>query len=62
MQGHGCIHVCRKKVYSLSCSRMVLRDVYPICSQLNNPPWLTKNLTDITTDDIPIELVELYVQ
>ena len=62
-QEHGCIHVRRKKVYSLSYSRMVLRDVYPIiCYQLNNPPWLTKNLTNITTDDVPIELVELHVQ
>ena len=47
------------------------------CCQLNNPPWFTKNLTDATTDDIelrlctnfppadedvPIELIELYVQ
>ena len=41
---------------------MVLRDVYPICSQLNNPPWLTKHLTNIITDDVLIELVELDVQ
>jgi hypothetical protein len=47
------------------------------CCQLNNPPWFTKNLTNATTDDIelrictsylpetndvPIELIELYVQ
>jgi hypothetical protein len=47
------------------------------CCQLNNPPWFTKNLTNTTTDDIelrictsyepdqedvPIELIELYVQ
>ena len=47
------------------------------CCQFNNPPWFTKNLptatTDdielrictnslITVDDVPIELVELYVQ
>ena len=47
------------------------------CCQFNNPPWFTKNLTNATTDDIelrictsgrptiddvPIELVELYVQ
>ena len=47
------------------------------CCQLNNPPWFTKNLPTNTTDDIelrlctdnlsaytdvPIELVELYVQ
>ena len=47
------------------------------CCQLNNPPWFTKNLTTETTDDIelrictndtpqhddvPLELVELYVQ
>ena len=47
------------------------------CCQLNNPPWFTKNLTTATTDDIelrictdytpryddvPIELIELYVQ
>ena len=47
------------------------------CCQLNNPPWFTKNLTNATTDDIelrictssppenedvPLELVELYVQ
>ena len=47
------------------------------CCQLNNPPWFTKNLPNATTDDIelrictsstparddvPIELVELYVQ
>jgi hypothetical protein len=47
------------------------------CCQLNNPPWFTKNLTSATTDDIelslctvfvpskedvPIELIELYVQ
>jgi hypothetical protein len=46
------------------------------CCQLNNPPWFTKNLTNATTDDIelricisntpkiediPIELIELYV-
>ena len=48
------------------------------CCQLNNPPWFTKNLPTATTDDIelrlctnltptiiddvPIELIELYVQ
>ena len=47
------------------------------CCQFNNPPWFTKNLPNataddielrictngrITDDDIPIELVELYVQ
>jgi hypothetical protein len=47
------------------------------CCQLNNPPWFTNNLTNSTTDDIelrictdsipeqddvPIELIELYVQ
>jgi hypothetical protein len=47
------------------------------CCQLNNPPWFTKNLTNATTEDIelricansiprfvdiPIELIELYVQ
>ena len=47
------------------------------CCQLNNPPWFTKNLPTTTTDDIelrlctsygpeyddvPIELIELYVQ
>ena len=47
------------------------------CYQFNNPPWFTKNLPTATTDDIelrictnaspayddvPIELVELYVQ
>ena len=47
------------------------------CCQLNNPPWFTKNLTSGTTDDIelrictddkpksddvPLELIELYVQ
>ena len=47
------------------------------CCQLNNPPWFTKNLPSATTDDIelricverspsyedvPIELIELYVQ
>ena len=47
------------------------------CCQFNNPPWFTKNLTNATTDDIelrictnsipasddvPIELIELYVQ
>ena len=47
------------------------------CCQFNNPPWFTKNLTSATTDDIelrictsgtpagddvPIELIELYVQ
>ena len=47
------------------------------CCQLNNPPWFTKNLTNGTTDDIelrictsnlpeqlniPIELIEIYVQ
>ena len=47
------------------------------CCQLNNPPWFTKNLTNATTDDIelrictnsppdrddvPVELIELYVQ
>ena len=46
------------------------------CCQFNNPPWFTKNLTNTTTDDIelrlctdsllryddvPIELIELYV-
>ena len=46
------------------------------CCQLNNPPWFTKNLSIATTDDIelrlctdsgptvddvPIELIELYV-
>ena len=48
-----------------------------MCCQLNNPPWFTKNLPNTTTDDIelrictnwwptnddvPIELIELYVQ
>ena len=47
------------------------------CCQLNNPPWFTKNLTSATTDDIelrictrsiplyedvPLELIKLYVQ
>ena len=47
------------------------------CCQLNNPPWFTKNLTRAITDDIelrictssipvdndiPLELIELYVQ
>ena len=47
------------------------------CCQLNNPPWFTKNLPNTTTDDIelrpctsynpasddvPVELIELYVQ
>ena len=47
------------------------------CCQLNNPPWFTKNLTSTTTndielrictddkpksDDVPLELIELYVQ
>ena len=47
------------------------------CCQFNNPPWFAKNLTNATTDDIelrictnsipaeadvPIELIELYVQ
>ena len=47
------------------------------CCQLNNPPWFTKNLPNATTDDIelrlctdnspayidvPIDLIELYVQ
>ena len=47
------------------------------CCQLNNPPWFTKNLTNATTndielrictsylpeqDDVPLELIELYVQ
>ena len=47
------------------------------CCQLNNPPWFTKNLTSATIDDIelrictdalaryddvPLELIELYVQ
>ena len=47
------------------------------CCQLNNPPWFTKNLPTATTDDIelriciynppslsdiPLELIELYVQ
>ena len=47
------------------------------CCQLNNPPWFTKNLTNATTDDIelrlcntgtpetddvPLKLIELYVQ
>ena len=47
------------------------------CCQLNNPPWFTKNLTNATTDDIelrictntlpehnnvPLEVIELYVQ
>ena len=47
------------------------------CCQLNNPPWFTKNLSNTTTDDIelricnyylpsnenvPLELIELYVQ
>ena len=47
------------------------------CCQFNNPPWFTKNLTNATIDDIelricannryeqedvPIELIELYVQ
>ena len=48
-----------------------------ICCQFNNPPWFTKNLPiatvddvelrictngPITIDDVPIELIELYVQ
>ena len=47
------------------------------CCQLNNPPWFTKNLPTATTDnielrictsnppstdDVPIELIELYIQ
>ena len=47
------------------------------CCQFNNPPWFTKNLTNATTDDIelrictdssprnddiPLELIEFYVQ
>ena len=47
------------------------------CCQLNNPPWFTKNLPNAITDDIelrictdhrpsvddvPLELIELYVQ
>ena len=47
------------------------------CCQFNNPPWFTKNLTNATTndielrictnnvpitDDVPIELIQLYVQ
>ena len=46
------------------------------CCQFNNPPWFTKSLTTATTDDIelrlcsaapvyedvPIEVIELYVQ
>ena len=47
------------------------------CCQFNNPPWFIKNLPNATTDDIelrictntplplddvPIELIELYVQ
>ena len=47
------------------------------CCQFNNPPWFAKNLTNATTDDIelrictyfspesediPIKLIELYVQ
>jgi hypothetical protein len=47
------------------------------CCQFNNPPWFTKNLPTVTTDDIelricttnypssadvPLELIELYVQ
>ena len=47
------------------------------CCQLNNPPWFTKNLPTATTDDIelriciynppslsdiPLELIQLYVQ
>ena len=47
------------------------------CCQFNNPPWFTKNLITATTDDIelricnangydrgdvPLELIELYVQ
>ena len=47
------------------------------CCQFNNPPWFIKNLTNATIDDIelrictnsrpevddvPIELIELYVQ
>ena len=47
------------------------------CCQLNNPPWFTKTLPNATTDDIelgictshrpaqedvPVELIELYVQ
>ena len=48
-----------------------------LCCQFNNPPWFTKNLPNPTTDDIelriyttwsatvvdvPLELIELYVQ
>ena len=47
------------------------------CCQFNNPPWFTKNLSSVTTNDIelrmcinhlprtgniPLELIELYVQ
>ena len=47
------------------------------CCQFNNPPWFTKNLPSATTDDIelrlctdnrpsvddiPLELIELYIQ
>ena len=47
------------------------------CCEFNNPPWFTKNLPTATTDDIelrictdyeqrsediPLELIELYVQ
>ena len=47
------------------------------CCLFNNPPWFTKNLTNATTDDIelricvmndamdadiPLELIELYIQ
>ena len=47
------------------------------CCQFNNPPWFTKNLPNATTDyielrictpnypsnaDVPLELIELYVQ
>ena len=44
------------------------------CCQLNNPPWFTKSLPTATTDgielricinvygDVPLELIELYVQ
>jgi hypothetical protein len=47
------------------------------CCQFNNPPWFTKNLPTLTTDDVelricspnslsnadvPLELIELYIQ
>ena len=47
------------------------------CCELNNPPWFSKNLPTVTTDDIelrlctsnplasddvPLELIELYIQ